>query len=169
MQLYKDFTLKSVLRNVALTEELVKNLPNVHFIGLDVQTDHYFETSKGKLKLRQGIIENLITHYERITEHGIERTFVYQYDLNPPQQQIDELFRTRKKIGEIRKQRKIYLAGHIKFHIDQLTDGMEFIEIEAIDRENLFTKEELAEQCRVMQVQLGILDSDLVKTGYFEG
>lgn len=52
----------------------------IEFIGLDLQTDHYFEIEKGKLKWREGTVENLITHYERIDDSGMERTIVYRYD-----------------------------------------------------------------------------------------
>ena len=35
------------------------------FKGLDIQTDTYFKTNNGRLKLREGTIENNLIYYER--------------------------------------------------------------------------------------------------------
>lgn len=79
---YKDFTLKAKLSNpVAMERTLLES--GAKFLGADHQKDTYFKTGKGKLKVREGTIENLITHYERTTEGGIEKTTVFRYDLNP--------------------------------------------------------------------------------------
>jgi len=137
------------------------------YIGLDAQTDYYFETPYGKLKRRQGTIENLITHYERVVVDGVEKTRVYQYDVNPTKEQIYSLERSHRQIGVVRKDRKIYLLNHVKIHLDQLPDGSCFVEVEAIDRSNNFTDRELKEQCLAMKMLLGIADSELVKTGYW--
>jgi adenylate cyclase, class 2 len=84
---YLDYTIKAKLDSTERVEILLKSL-HATLVGLDIQTDTYFETSKGKLKLRQGTIENLITHYERIVEDGFERTIVYRYDVNPTDKKL---------------------------------------------------------------------------------
>lgn len=61
---YKDYTIKAQSQNVVRIEFKLKAI-GATYVGLDIQTDHYFQTKKGKLKWRQGTIENLITHYER--------------------------------------------------------------------------------------------------------
>ncbi|MBI3482368.1 MAG: CYTH domain-containing protein, partial [Bacteroidetes bacterium] len=115
---YKDFTIKARLVN---SKNVVKKLAalKAEFIGKDLQTDHYFETDKGKLKWREGTIENLITHYERFDDSGMERTIVYQYDINPSQDQIDDLFLNHKVIGITKKERRIYQLNNIKIHLDK--------------------------------------------------
>jgi len=139
---------------------------NSKYIGLDNQTDYYFETSKGKLKLRQGTIENLITHYERVILDDIEKTIVYRYDKDPTVDQINQLRINYKQIGTIQKDRKIYTVDNVKIHLDRFRDGQCFIEIEAIDQTDNFTDNELREQCLTMKSRLGIADNDLVRTGY---
>ncbi len=163
---YKDFTLKAKLKDFDATELLIKNMPS-EFIGTDYQTDYYFETSKGKLKLRKGTIENLITHYERVVEAGMERTVVYRYDINPREEQINDLANNYKKTGTTKKERKIYLVDNIKIHLDKLPNGDEFIEIETIDVDNKFSSEELKTQCLKIKYLLGIKDEELLSTGYF--
>lgn len=164
---YKDFTIKARVSSAEEIENTLRSL-KAEFIGIDLQTDHYFETDKGKLKWRRGTIENLITHYERFHDAGIERTAVYRYDLNPTQDQINELQHNRKLIGITRKQRKIYLLHNVKVHLDKLSNEEEFIEIEAIDRDNQFSADELKNQCLEIKSKLNLSKRDLIPTGYFE-
>jgi len=165
--MYKDITIKARLAKADQTEKIIQSL-NALFIGKDLQTDHYFKTEKGKLKWREGIIENLITHYERIVDHGAERTIVYRYDLNPTKEMLNDLTKNYLSIGFIRKERKIYKLSNIKIHLDKLSSGEEFIEIEAIDSEGKFSIEELKEQCQSLKEKLKINDHDLVPTGYLK-
>lgn len=163
---YKDFTIKAKSVNQALLEKQLDYL-NVEFIGTDNQHDTYFEVLKGKLKLRRGSIENLITHYERVNEQGTERTIVYRYDLNPTAEQIDDLFNTHTELGTFQKERKIYRLGNIKIHLDKIAEDEIFLEIEAQDHEGSRSDEELKAQCLELKDQLEILDEQLIETGYF--
>lgn len=164
---YKDFTLKARLSSVEKVEATLRSL-NARFIGTDFQTDYYFETEKGRLKWRQAAIENLITHYERFLDSGIERTIVYRYDLNPSEELIHELKQNHKLIGITRKQRKIYQLRNVKIHLDKLPNEEEFIELEAIDRDNQFSEDELRNQCLEFRTKLNIPARDLIQTGYLK-
>ena len=165
---YKDYTIKAKIVNPGSIESRLKEIC-AKYIGMDIQTDHYFKIEKGKLKWRQGTIENLITHYERISESGIEKTIVYRYDLNPSDKAVKALKATYAELAVIRKERKIYRVDNIKVHLDKLSDGKQFIEIEAIDSEERFSHDELKAQCKTMKLKLGIEDEDLVATGYMTG
>ena len=162
---YKDYTIKAKLNDFDSVEKIL-TLINATYIGLDYQTDYYFETEKGKLKYRQGTIENLITHYEREIKNGIEKTTVYQYDKNPTVDQINKLRTEKQQIGVTNKERKIYTVNNVKIHLDKLPDGQHYIEIEAIDLTNRFTDNELESQCLTIKSKLLISDNDLVTTGY---
>ena len=163
--MYKDYTLKARVSSQNLLEGELKKL-NARFLGVDHQTDTYFQTSIGKLKLRQGTIENLITHYERTFDNGVEKTTVHRYDVNPTEAEVEKLKDSHKQIGTVIKERKIYFIDHLKIHLDKLQNGEEFIEIEAIDRHNEFSDEELKNQCMALKDKLGIRESEMVKTGY---
>ena len=56
----------------------------------------------------------------------------------------------------------------MKIHLDRLPNGKCFIEIEAIDRENNFTDEELKRQCMEIKSKLLIPDKYMMRTGYME-
>ncbi len=164
---YKDFTLKAKLNDLEDVEKRLLKM-NSKYVGLDKQVDNYFETTTGKLKLRQGNIEKLITHYERIVEEDIEKTIVYRYEKNPSEDQINELRGTFRHLGTICKERKIYTVENIKIHLDKLPNGESFIEIEAIDRTSRYTDEELKSQCFNIKSKLGIRDIEMVRTGYLK-
>lgn len=164
---YRDFTLKARLYDSPkLREQLLKL--GARCVGVDNQVDRYFEVAQGKLKWRQGNIENLITHYEPIQEGSLEQTVVYRYDVNPSQEAIQQLFDLYKEASIVSKQRTIYWLGNVKIHVDKLPDGSEFIELEAMDRDDKFSTAELRNQCKQVQQALAIEDSDLLPTGYFQ-
>ena len=163
--MYKDFTIKAKITSGSELENKLIQL-NSRFLGIDKQTDTYFEVKRGKLKLRQGTIENLITHYERTHDGDAEKTIVFRYDLNPSADEIEKLKSTHHQIGVIKKERKIYFVDHIKVHLDKLPNGEEFIELEAIDRLNQFSDEELKRQCLDLKDKLGINESEIIQTGY---
>src|SRR5215218_10093313 len=103
---YKDFTLKARALDLTIFEKKLRDA-GAKFIGSDNQKDTYLKTSHGKLKLRQGSLENLITHYERIEESGLEKTVVYRYDLDPAAEEIQCLFYGHDVLGVVEKERKI--------------------------------------------------------------
>ena len=69
-------------------------------------------------------------------------------------------------VGQVRKERTIYLLGIHKIHLDQL-EGDCFIEIESIDRHAAYTSQQLKALCFEMKEKLEIADADLVPTWYF--
>ncbi len=164
---YKDFTLKAQLDNFDEIEGKLKRL-NAVLIGVDNQKDTYFATSKGKLKLREGNIEFLITHYQRVVENGMERSEVFRYEQNPSEEAINRLFSEHEVLGITKKERKIYWIDNIKIHLDTLEDKSKFIEIEAIDKDNRFTELYLQSQCKQLVDYLEIPSKNFVKTGYFQ-
>ena len=162
---YKDFNIKANVTDLSRTERALADM-QATFVGVDNQKDTYFSVPKGKLKLREGTIENLITHYERVDEKGMERTIVYQYDLKPTAEQISKLHREHVIIAIIEKERKIYFLDNVKIHLDKTVNGKSFVEVEAIDSNDSMSMEQLRLQCLSVKEKLGIKDSELVKSGY---
>jgi adenylate cyclase class 2 len=162
---YKDFTLKARADDFTAFERKLRNCGG-EYIGTDNQKDTYFRTKRGRLKLRQGTLENLITHYERSEENRIEKTIVFRYDLDPTVEEIQSLFYSHEVIGVVEKERKIYYLELVKVHLDTLPDKKMFIEIEAIDRTDSVDIHVLRQQCLAIKDLLGIRDADVVPTGY---
>ena len=161
---YKDFTIKAKIVDVSSIKEKLEIL-GANKKGTDFQKDYYFQIDKGKLKWRDGNIENVIIHYERQKIDGLEQTKVYRYDQNPIQSEIDKLFQNHQLLSMVEKKRDIYTIANIKIHIDTL-DNENFLEIEAIDEKGEIDLEGLKNQCFALQQKLNIPDSDLIPTGY---
>src|SRR5580698_1080304 len=56
---------------------------NPKFIGEDNQTDTYFNVAHGRLKLREGNIENALIHYERANTSDAKQSDVLLYKHDP--------------------------------------------------------------------------------------
>lgn len=165
--MYTDITIKSRCTDPAVVERILQ-LNLALYKGLDVQTDTFYEVDHGKLKHRQGIIENVLIHYNRINQAGASRTEVLLYLENPDAETIDQKSKGKNILGQLIKQRKIYFIENVKFHIDYLGNAGSFIEIEAIDNDGSLGTELLQEQCDFYKKLLHINDSDLIIESYIE-
>ena|ERR1035437_4334606 len=167
LDLYKDFSVKAKCYNPAGVEKILfKN--GARFMGTDIQNDVYFKTAVGKLKLRQGKIENILIHYERAKVTNLMQTRVYVYQSSPDKKKINILYDTREVIGEFKKERKIYFLDNVKIHLDKTEANEFFIEIEAIDTEGKLEVKYLQQQCEHFLQILNIKEEDILADGYFK-
>lgn len=120
---------------------------NPVLIGTDNQVDTYFNVSKGRLKLREGNIENALINYNREDEHGSKLSEVILYQHKPDRALKDILALQLGVKIIINKKRKIYFIDNVKFHFDVVFALGTFIEVEAIDSNNVFTTGDLKNQC----------------------
>ena len=120
---------------------------NPTFKGIDHQIDTYFNVEKGKLKLREGSIENALINYDRESIQGSKESNIILYQ-HIPDKALKEILTKQLGIKVIvDKKRKIYYINNVKFHFDVVQDLGTFIEVEAIDFNDEFSKEELKNQC----------------------
>lgn len=115
--------------------------------GVDHQIDTYFRVPKGRLKLREGAIENYLIHYIRKDQEGPKSSQVTLFQSEPDSSLKEVLTEALDILVIVDKQREIYFIDNVKFHIDIVKDLGTFIEIEAIDKERNIGKEKLTEQC----------------------
>jgi len=139
---------------------------HAEFKGIDYQTDTYFDVAHGRLKLREGNIENNLIYYERDNESGPKNShFQLLHVINPT-----ELKAVLAKSCGIKiiifKKREIYYINNVKFHIDELPELGSFIEIEAGNLIADKSQSELLEQCNYYLQQLGINEKDLISISY---
>jgi adenylate cyclase class IV len=66
----------------------------------------------------------------------------------------------------IDKERKIYFIDNVKFHLDKVENIGTFIEIEALDKMDLFSELDLKNQCEKYMDLFEIKDSNLVSHSY---
>lgn len=136
------------------------------FLGTDKQTDTYFKVDKGRLKLRQGNIENALIHYFRNNQAGPKRSDVSLYKTESGAELKDVLQQALPVLAVVTKRRSIYFIENVKFHVDEVENLGSFVEIEAIDRDGDIGEEKLREQCQYYLDLFKIKGEDLIEVSY---
>lgn len=136
------------------------------FKGLDHQIDTYFNAPNGRLKLREGEIENALIHYERPNQEGPKQAQVALYTSQPGSTLKEVLTKALGIMVVVDKKREIYFIENVKFHIDTVEGLGTFMEIEAIDEDARLGKDKLNEQCQKYLTEMGIKKDDLVSVSY---
>jgi len=139
---------------------------NPEFIGTDHQTDTYFNVKHGRLKLREGNIENALIDYDRDDIAGSKRSDVILYRHAPDASLKEILVRQFSIRVIVSKIRRIYFIGNVKFHFDTVEGLGTFIEAEAIDARDEFTTEQLKAQCDRYLHFFGLAKEQLVDRSY---
>lgn len=136
------------------------------FRGTDHQIDTYFEAPKGRLKLRQGSIENNLIHYERADQTGPKASEVHLYACGDSEALKATLTAALEVKVAVDKQREIYFIDNVKFHLDRVEQLGTFVEIEAIDSDGSIGRARLNEQCNYYLNLFGIEEKDLLQNSY---
>jgi adenylate cyclase class 2 len=136
------------------------------FIGQDVQVDTYFNVQEGRLKLREGNIENALIWYQRPDTAGAKRSDIILYQHSPHQALKDILIKLHGIKVVVSKRRKIYFIDNVKFHFDRLDGLGTFVEVEAIDTKGEMNTAILQEQCEKYAAFFGIGPGDYIEQSY---
>jgi predicted adenylyl cyclase CyaB len=138
---------------------------NADFKGVDHQIDTYFKVSPGRLKLREGNIENHLIFYNRVNQQGPKQSDVTLFNTEPNSGLKEILAKALGILFVVDKSREIYFVDNVKFHLDTVKDLGTFMEIEAIDTGGI-PKEKLMEQCKSYMQLFSIKDADLLAVSY---
>lgn len=136
------------------------------FIGEDRQVDTYFNVPSGRLKLREGNIENALIQYERDNIAGSKSSHVLLYRHQPDKALKEVLTKSLGIKAVVDKQRRIYFIDNVKFHFDSVSDLGTFIEVEAIDKDGTIGREKLQEQCDLYTAFFKIAEADFIALSY---
>lgn len=134
-------------------------------VGRDHQTDTYFRVKHGRLKLREGEIENALIFYEREDQAGPKSSRFMYYPTSPGTALKAVLARALGVMVVVDKRRDIFLIDIVRFNLDTVEGLGTFLEIEAggAGEEadlDLFT------QCKYYLEALGLEEEDLVTVSY---
>lgn len=141
-----NFEFKARIDNLPLLEEKLKQ-HNPFFKGEDKQIDTYFKVSKGRLKLREGNIENALIYYERENTNAAKQSDVIMYQHAPEKGLKEILIKVHGVKTIVDKRRKIYFVENVKIHFDEVEGLGTFVEVEAIDKDCNMTIDQLKKQC----------------------
>ncbi len=134
--------------------------------GLDEQTDTYFNVVNGRLKLREGTIENNLIFYNRSNQPGPKSSHFQLVKINDLAGLKEVLTKACGIKMIVRKNREIYYIGNVKFHIDEVPGLGSYVEIEAGNVQADKTEAELLEQCRFYLKEFGIREEELIAESY---
>jgi predicted adenylyl cyclase CyaB len=160
-----NFEFKARTNDLDFLEKKLLKL-NPEFIGQDQQTDIYFNVEKGRLKLREGNIENALIYYERQNVTGAKQSDILLYQHQPDKSLKDILTKLHGIKVVVKKARKIYFVENVKFHFDTVDELGTFAEVEAIDNTGDIGTEKLKEQCRKYAELFGIKSEDYISLSY---
>ena len=159
------FEIKAKCVDSSEIREILK-AKNASFKGKDLQIDTYFKVSSGRLKLREGKIENNLIFYMREDNKGPKQSNVILYKTEPGSSLKALLTNALGILVVVEKEREIYFIDNVKFHIDRVESLGSFVEIEAIDKDGSIGIEELRKQCEDYLTLFKIEEKDLISRSY---
>jgi predicted adenylyl cyclase CyaB len=122
--------------------------------------------SDGRLKLREGKIENNLIFYARSDQTGPKSSSFNLVKIEDANGLKEVLERSCGIKMIVRKKREIYYIDNVKFHIDQVPELGSFVEIEAGNISVTKTEAELLLQCNFYLKEFGIKEQDLIAGSY---
>jgi predicted adenylyl cyclase CyaB len=160
-----NFEFKAKTARLSELETLLQSF-HPRYVGVDEQKDIYFTVPYGRLKLREGNIENALIHYHRTNIAGAKPSHVLLYQ-HQPDDTLKQLLTAALGIKIIvEKKRKIYFISNVKFHFDEVNGLGTFVEVEAIDNDGSIGIAKLTEQCRHYARLFGIQEEDYIGLSY---
>lgn len=151
-------------RNGAMEEKLLSL--QSRFAGTDHQTDTYFNVQHGRLKLREGTIENALIYYNRPDVAEAKTSAVLLYRHQPEKTLKDILTASLGIKAVVKKERRIWFVGNVKIHFDRVDELGEFVEVEAISNDEDIPVKVLQEQCNRFADILAIKEEDFIAKSY---
>jgi adenylate cyclase, class 2 len=148
---------------------LVRNYLLEHgaiFKGIDEQSDTYFNVANGRLKLREGNIENNLIFYERTNQAGPKNSHFNLVKVEDAQGLKEVLTKSNGIRVVVKKRREIWYIQNVKFHIDEVPGLGSFIEIEAGNVLSDLSQQQLKEQCDFYVAAFKIKEEDLMEFSY---
>lgn len=98
-----------------------------------LQTDTFFATEKGRLKLREfrdGTGE--LIYYERPDQPGPKHSSYTRSDCPEPASMREALDRALGVRGVVEKRREVFMAGQTRIHLDEVRGLGSFLELEVV-------------------------------------
>ncbi len=162
-----NYEFKARLKNEKHIRAVLKKV-RAYFVGTDQQVDTYFRVPVGRLKVREGRIENALIFYERRNAPGARRARI---ELAPQPRRNPAKAVLAAALGVLTvvdKLREIYFVGNAKIHLDRVRGLGKFVEVEAIkklrvDSGQLTVRDKrICKQAQKFQKLFGIDDAEII-------
>ncbi|XP_041365704.1 uncharacterized protein LOC121380794 [Gigantopelta aegis] len=135
---------------------------------LIVQEDTFFNTPEGRLKLRQikGDKAQLI-YYNRPDKPGPKLSDYHVTIIENPGSLKTTLSKAYGIKGVVKKERRLYLVGQTRVHVDSVEGLGDFMELEVVldEDQTVDDGQKIAEN---LMTQLGVKKEDLIQGAYMD-
>ena len=163
----RNIEIKARLQDVTKSEQILQSLCSKPAETLQ-QTDVFFASQLGRLKLRTTAPDHgALIFYQRPDRAGPKLSEYYISVTYEPEQLRSVLKQAHGELGVVTKQRRVYLLGRTRIHIDQVENLGDFIELEVVLSKDASIESAHKEALEIMQV-LQIQDVDLIECAYFD-
>ena len=158
-----NFEFKAHLHDVAHVRATLKSL-RARSLGTDRQVDTYFHVPEGRLKIREGRIENSLIFYHRTNSARARRSTVEMMLLPRRNSMRAILTAALGVLAVVDKRREIYFVGNVKIHLDRVRGLGTFVEVEAMTRTGDIRK--VRAQAAKFQKLFAISPADIIPQSY---
>ena len=132
------------------------------------QEDTFFNTDKGRLKLRLlAPDQGYLIYYERPDQDGPKRSDYHLSKTEAPETLRDVLERALGVRGVVRKVRYVYMVGQTRIHLDEVESLGHFMELEVVMQEGQGDAEGQAVAEDLMS-RLGVRQEALLEGAYMD-
>ena len=156
----KNIEIKYLLSQLPKITEFLSSLPEVQHVKTIQQTDIYYSTLRGRLKLRipsSGAAE--LIYYEREDLSSARESDYHLFPVENPDLLNTLLSQALGVKIQVKKQRALYIFRNVRIHLDQVEDLGEFLEFESVLDED--TSAELAAE-NLYQIQQSFAHFNLI-------
>lgn len=132
------------------------------------QEDTFFNTQKGRLKLRiQSPEQGYLIYYERPDQEGPKRSDYHLAETHNPESLKQTLSLAYGIRGVVKKTRYLYMVGETRIHLDEVEGLGHFMELEVVMREDQSDAEGQAIAEELMR-RLGVREEALIDRAYMD-
>jgi predicted adenylyl cyclase CyaB len=162
----ENIEIKARLDSLDQIRTLVKKLDPT-FVGLDIQIDTYFNTMKGRFKLRESSLSGpYLIFYLRENLSGPKSSVYQKLPVEDPNG-LKEILKEMQGIHTvIEKTREIFLYQNVRIHLDDVLQLGSFLEFEAVMNEKNNNKAAEHKKIEYLMQKLGIDKDDLIGESY---
>lgn len=151
-------------------EEIRRRAESLSDTSVEVipQEDTFFNTEKGRLKLRTLTLNRgQLIYYTRLDQEGPKRSEYHIYETSDPEKLKRVLGYAYEIRGVVRKTRYLYLVGQTRVHLDDVEGLGQFMELEVVMGEGQSDAEGQAIAEDLMS-RLGVERGDLIEGAYMD-
>ncbi len=161
-----NIEIKARARNFDGIKSRAEKLSNAPVLVI-LQEDTFFNTPRGRLKLRVVADHAELIYYTRPDQEGPKRSDYHITQSNDPANLKDVLNLAYGIRGIVKKSRYLYLVGQTRVHLDEVEGLGQFMELEVVmeDGQSDAEGQKIAED---LMSALGVESGDLIDGAYMD-